>query len=68
MYSWKATDVKCYTMSAFNLIQTASLSVLLPPSMFMYVTLASVICFVLFELCENGVFLGNGAQVYDFFF
>lgn len=60
--------MKCYTMSAFNLIQTASFSVLLPPIMFMYAILASVTCFALFELCEIGVLLGNGAQVYDFFF
>lgn len=36
--------------------------------MFMYVILASVTCFALFELCEIGVLLRNGAQVYDFFF
>lgn len=59
--------MKCYTMSAFNLIKSASFSVLPPPITSMYVILAGVTCFVLSELCKIEVLLRNGAQVYDFF-
>lgn len=59
--------MKRYVLTAFNLIQTASFSVLLPPNIFMYVILANLICFVLLELCEIGMLVGNGAQVYDGF-